>query len=318
MAGEIQAKECEIFNTTEFGRGLHELKIVPRKFFSFFVKPDSSFKRLVFKLTLQNALYISHEFYSDEDLTLDVEDLTHSEGNQWTEVKVEHYQHRRRGFDRHAFKISFGDTTLRRVTTDSWLIKGFQDFTMFVEGGAMFLFNCDPEDLNRPPVGGHVMYSMWVMVGLMIVATFLLAALCYVWVYLKYQRKKHASTKEYPIYDEFDEEVMERVRQKVEDLRNGKHVADPDTVVVRYPPRKENLYVVDMSGYGETEGVRPEEHHYEDIEKYYKHLSVTDNVYYNTDDNVYCRSAVDNIYETLPCYEDYEGERDEAREVTRY
>lgn len=120
------------------------------------------------------------------------------------------------------------------------------------------------------------------------------------------------------IYDEFGEEVLERVRQKVEALRNGKQLADPDTVVVSYPPRKENLYVVDMSVYEETEGIRPEDHQYEDIEKYYKDVNVADNVYYNTDDDVFYESAVDNVYETLPCYEDYEREPDEGRRFARY
>ncbi|MPC71239.1 uncharacterized protein LOC123505411 [Portunus trituberculatus] len=315
---EILAKECEILNTTESGRGLHMLKIVPRRSFSFFVKPEPSFKRLVFKLTLQGVMFISHEFYSDEDLTLDAEDLTSSEGSQWTKVRVEHYQFKRRGFDRHAFKISFGNTTLRRETTDSWLLNGFQDFTMFSKGGAIVVFNCDPEDFNRPSVENYVIYSTWVMAGLMIVATFLLAALCCVWLRLKHQRKERSSSIKYPIYDEFGEEVLERVRQKVEALRNGKHVKDPDTVIVSYPPRKENLYVVDISGYGETDGVRAEDHQYEDIEKYYKHSSVTDNVYYNTDDDIYCGSAIDNIYESLSCYEEYEVKRDEGRGFARY
>lgn len=314
--GEIQPKECEVLNGTESERGLHELKVVPRKFFSFFMKPEPSFKRLLFKLSLQTAFY---ELYSDEDLTLHAEDLTHPEGSQWTKVRVEHYKHERRGFDRHAFKISFGNKTVLRVTKDTWITKDFQDFTMFVEGGATLLFKCDPEDIIKPQVEqAPVPFSIWMMAVLTFVTAFLLAALCCVWVCLECQRKKCSTSDKFPMYDEFDEEVLERVRQKVEALRNGKQVVDPDTVVISYPPRKENLYVVDLSGYGGTEGVRPEDHQYEDIEKYYEHLNGTDNVYCNLDDDVFCGSAVDNIYESLPSYEDCEKERDEGRRFARY
>ena len=202
--GQNQADACEFLNinTTKSESDFHEVKTLSRKSFFFYVKPESSFKKLVLKLNLQSVLYVSGDLYSDEDITLNAEDLTRVEGNQWKLVKVEHYQHRRRGFDRHSFRVSFGNTTLSCMTRDSWLLHGFKGFTMFADGGAKILFNCVPDDFNEASVAGYVFFSMWVMVGFMIVVTFLLAVLCSVWVYLKYQRKKkHASVlpMKYPV-----------------------------------------------------------------------------------------------------------------------
>lgn len=119
----------------------------------------------------------------------------------------------------------------------------------------------------------------------------------------------------FQVYDEFDEEVLERLRQKVEALRRGKSVGDPDTVVV-CPPRQENFYVLEETGYGGVYGISPNDHHYEEIGEKYKPVSPTDSLYQHSPDadggrNV---STVDNIYESLSCFESYLEKRgDEAR-----
>ncbi|KAG0718214.1 hypothetical protein GWK47_052862 [Chionoecetes opilio] len=239
-----QATECEIINTTKSGTGLHKVKTLSSKSFSIFVKLETSFKKLVFKISLRNVLYSSDDFYSDESITLNIEDLTQSEGSQWTHVKVEHSKHKRRGFDRHSFRISFNNITVYTKTHNSWLLNAFKGFAMFAEGGAKILFNCVPGDLDRAPLAGYMLYSMWVLAGLIIVATFLLAILCFVWMYLKHQRRKKPPQVS-PLkktYVEFDEEVMERIKRKVKALRSGKSVVGPDTVIVSCPTRQENFY----------------------------------------------------------------------------
>lgn len=316
-----QPEMCEMLNTTDSGPDLQEVKSLPTKSFSFFVKPESSFKKLVIKISVQNALFPSSDFYSDEDITLNTDHLIPSGGSQWTHVKVEHYKHKRPGLrkDRHAFKVSFGNITLLRMTHDSWLFKGFKGFTVFAEGGAKVLFNCAPNNVDETPVEDYVLYSMWLMAGLLTVATFLLGVLCLVYVYIKYPRKKKpapVSPMKAPVYDEFDEEVLERLRQKVEALRRGKSVADPDTVVVTYPPRQENFYVLEETGYGGVYGNGPNDHHYEEIGEKYKPVSPTDSLYQNPADEDSGRnvSTVDNIYESLSCFENYLEKRgDEAR-----
>lgn len=124
------------------------------------------------------------------------------------------------------------------------------------------------------------------------------------------------------VYDEFDEEVLERFRQKVEALRRGKSLANPDTVVVSYPPRQENFYVLEDTGYGGVEGITPEEHHYEEIDNNYKHLHATDSVYQNlatAKDDGRTVSPTDTIYESLSCFENYlEKRADEARMSSHY
>ena len=118
------------------------------------------------------------------------------------------------------------------------------------------------------------------------------------------------------IYDKFDEEVLERIKQKVEALRKGNSPTDPNTVVVSYATRYENPYVLDETRYGGVDGIGSEEHHYEDIEKYHKDVYVTDNLHQNPADD---GRNVDTIYETLPSFENYlEKREDNAILSSRY
>lgn len=185
-----QIAACEL-NITESGLDLHEVRSVAKKSFSFFIKPETSFKKLVFRLKLQNIFSVSSGFHADEELSISSEDLARSGAKQqWTHVQVKYYKYERRGFDSHGFNISFGDITLTQMTHDKWFFSGFRGFTVFAQGSAQVLFNCDPNSLEEPPIHGYGFYGMWVMAGLLIIATFLLASLCVVWVYLRQQRKK--------------------------------------------------------------------------------------------------------------------------------
>lgn len=198
----VQDTACEL-NNTESDSKLHEVKTVAKKSFSFFIKPETSFKKLVFKLGMQNIFHVSDEFHADEVVTLSSQDLARSGDKQhWTKVRVEYYKFERRGFDRHGFNVSFGNMTRNQMTHDWWFFNDFRKFTVFVEGAAQVLFNCAPNSLEEPLMRGYVFYSMWVMAGLLIVATLFLASLCMVWVYLRQQReKKKASVSpiKYPV-----------------------------------------------------------------------------------------------------------------------
>lgn len=105
------------------------------------------------------------------------------------------------------------------------------------------------------------------------------------------------------MYEEFDEVVLEKIKQKVEALRTGKIVSDADTVVIGHAPKQDNFYVLEGSGYAEMEGDDPENHLYEDIDQDYKQRSAAASVYQNFsnadnyDQNTY---TIDNIYESLP------------------
>lgn len=198
----VQNTACEL-NVTESESKLHEIKTVAKRSFSFFIKPEASFKKLVFKLGMQKIFSMSDEFHADEEITLSSHDLARSGDQQhWTNVRVEYYKVERRGFDRHGFKVSFGNMTRDQMTQDWWFFSSFRKFTVFAEGAAHVLFNCAPSSLEEPPVHSYVSYSMWVMAGLLIVAAFFLASLCMAWVYLRQEREKkkaHVSPITFPV-----------------------------------------------------------------------------------------------------------------------
>lgn len=122
------------------------------------------------------------------------------------------------------------------------------------------------------------------------------------------------------MYEEFDEGLLVKIRQKVEALRSGKAVGDADTVMVDYPPRAKNILVLEGLSCAKLED--PVDHQYEDIDKDYKQRFSADTVYQNfsnannCDQNTY---AIDNIYESLPEYEKcMEGRGETTETSTRY
>lgn len=194
---------CEL-NITESGPGLREVKTVARRSFSFYIKPEASFKKLVFQLRLERVVSFSSSSFHSDEVTLSSEDLARSGGkHQWTHVQVERLKIKRRGMDRHGIKVTFGNITLSKKTHNSLLLNGFKSFTILAEGAAQVLFNCVPSNPEEEPqTRGSMFYGIWVMVGLFIVATILLASLCVVWVYLRQQRKKKqafVSPTKYPV-----------------------------------------------------------------------------------------------------------------------
>lgn len=107
------------------------------------------------------------------------------------------------------------------------------------------------------------------------------------------------------VYEEIDEEVLEKIRQKVEALRSGKSVSKADTVVIGNAPRQ-NIYELQGPGYAAVEGDDPAKHLYEDIDKDYKQRFGANSVYQNStaDNHDQHTYAIDNIYESLPEYEE--------------
>lgn len=117
--------------------------------------------------------------------------------------------------------------------------------------------------------------------------------------------------------------MLEKIRQKVEALRSGKTVSDPDTVVVGYSQRQENMYVLEGSDYYTyLEGDVPTENHYEDIDDDliqrlkadYMSKDLSNENHYNQGTR-----AIDNVYESLPGYEEVmKGSGDAAKTSTHY
>lgn len=124
------------------------------------------------------------------------------------------------------------------------------------------------------------------------------------------------------MYEEFDEVVLEKIKQKVEALRTGKIVSDADTVVIGHAPRQDNFYVLEGSGYAEVEGDDPEKHLYEDIDQNYKQRFLANSVcqnFSNADTHDHNTHTIGNIYESLPGYDECLKGRGETTKIsTRY
>lgn len=107
------------------------------------------------------------------------------------------------------------------------------------------------------------------------------------------------------VYDEIDDEVLQDLRKKMEVVRSGKAIIDPNTVVVDYVPSSKNIYTLEESVYAELERGNPAEHVYEDIHKDFEQRHAAESMYQNLsnaevdDQNTH---AVDKIYESLPGY----------------
>lgn len=229
-------KDCQIVNATASRLGLQEIQKVREEALTFYVRPKPSFRRLVFRMRLRNVLDLSDEFYSGDAIDVDSSDLERSESEPWTAIKVKHYQHESRGPDSHALRVTAGSTTLSLVTHYWWLYN-YEGFVVYAEGGAEILFNCSPQDLQAP----RVISGVWLMAGLLITAIVLLTLLFGVWVSIRCRMKSEAAPTlpQYPVYDEFDEEVLTNIRKKVEALRSVKS-QDGNA-------QTENPYVVEMT-----------------------------------------------------------------------
>ncbi|KAK8751872.1 hypothetical protein OTU49_010900, partial [Cherax quadricarinatus] len=237
-------EECTVLNTTENMFGLQTVKEFNEKSLTFFIRPKSSFKKLVFRIKLGTVLKF---FDTEEAIDIHNSDLVHSISEPWTSIDVKYYMKSSIGLKYHALNVTVGNTTLSLVSHYNWFIYNYKGFVISAEGGAHVLFNCLPIDLQELTQQASSYNGVWLMAGLFITAAILLVALFFVWLSLRCRKRSHKAQAPLSslVYEEFDEEVLEKIRQKVETLRSGKSQSDLRyTGVVSYEASRENPYVM--------------------------------------------------------------------------
>ncbi|KAG7174582.1 uncharacterized protein LOC121859229 [Homarus americanus] len=239
---------CRVVNTSVSRLGLQEVEEVRSEALIFFIRPKPSFRKLVFKIKLQSRLDISDKF-TDEAVDLHATDLKHCDSEPWTRVEVEYYEKSSRGPNSHALRVTVGETTLSLVTNYWWVLYRYTGFVIYAEGEAQLLFNCLPKNLKETLLHELSFDGVWLMASLFITATLLLLVLLGVWLSVRFHRRNQTAPQpsSSPVYEEFNEDVLENIRQKVEALRSAKSQCDlRQGSVVHYHPGNENPYVMEV------------------------------------------------------------------------
>ncbi|KAK8751855.1 hypothetical protein OTU49_010795 [Cherax quadricarinatus] len=242
-----QEKKCIFLNITENSLGLQMVKEVNDKSLTFFIRPKLSFKKLEFRLKLRSLLEI---FETRETINIHNSDLVLSKLKPWIRIDVEYYRKSSMGPNLHALNVTVGNTSHSLQTQYRRFFYNYKSFVISAEGGAHVLFNCLPRDLQEIPPRVLSFSRVWLMAGLFITTATLLVVLFFIWLSL-WCRKRSQISKTHlssPVYEEFDEEVLKKIRQKVETLRSGKSQSDLRySGVVSNKPGRENTYVTGVT-----------------------------------------------------------------------
>lgn len=244
-----QSDDCIVLNITESLLGLQRIKEFRDKSLTFFIRPKTSFRKLVFRIKLKNVLDVTEAFFSEKAIDLHSSDLLHSEAQPWTRVHVDYFLKPSRGPNYHALRVTVDNSSLQLVTKYRWVFHRYEGFAIYAEGGAQIAFNCPGEVLQEIPIEASSSSGVWLMVGLLTTASILLLGLLLVWLATTWRRKNQSAPTPSlsPVYEEFDDEVLEKIRQKVETLRSGKSLGDLKNAV-SFEPDRENSYVTLVKG----------------------------------------------------------------------
>ncbi|KAK4287520.1 hypothetical protein Pmani_039407 [Petrolisthes manimaculis] len=247
---------------------------------NFFIRPLPSFTKLLLKMRLGNRLIPSEIFLVEKEIEVTLSDLQGSmEGGQesttttsekttqfqptsegdgeWYEISALYYERSVRGLNKHSLNVTFknskGEETLTTLNTDyRWLLYDYLGFSVYSKGAANFLFYCSPELPEVVPRAGRATNAnvsseggrptgVWLLAGLLCVATLLLAVLLTAWIVLRHKTKRRKKREREnnldasvgsQVYEEFDEEVLRNIRKKVESLRYGRGDCEQDDVCV--------------------------------------------------------------------------------------
>ncbi|XP_045606085.1 uncharacterized protein [Procambarus clarkii] len=227
------------------GSGLHKIKEVRLSQYRFFIKPDPEFRELVFNMVIDNIWNINDPYMSPENLVIRKGELETDSEDSWLEVEVQYYRHVvTYGKDRHGLRVTVGALTRTMYSRRWWRTHSFEGFVISVRGPSKMLFDCYTSDFSKLlPIKAE--YRL-VLLGCILSAVFLLVVVL-TWVYIVISRRRrlasnHAppvppATKSMllwrsrvksdpdPVYEEFGEDTLARLRQKLDPQTFGSYNA---------------------------------------------------------------------------------------------
>lgn len=122
----------------------------------------------------------------------------------WYKISVEHFERLVGRKHYHSLNVTYrntnGEETRTALNTDHrWLMYDYMGFSVYAEGSATFLFYCEPIVPEVGPRTGRATSSsdeggrptgVWLLVGLLTVATLLLAVLLASWITLRLKNQR--------------------------------------------------------------------------------------------------------------------------------
>ncbi|XP_064097885.1 uncharacterized protein LOC135209154 [Macrobrachium nipponense] len=246
---------CEHLSVKGISRQNTRIREIKGKDYTFFVHPREDFVRLTFRLRLQNVLDVTDVFDTQETVEIHRSDLEDVGGN-WVKVDVQYYRYARTGPNYHALRVTVGANTQEVATKYWWLTHTFEGFLLSAEGSLDLIFNCSPDEYfptsDSSPHAAAASSSSWVwlLAGCLVSLALMLVALgCIVSRFRNHRQgqQETSSAANSLVYEEFDEEMLAKIQQKVEALRegrasknDGKSCGKNDYYVIEMAPMKRN------------------------------------------------------------------------------
>lgn len=210
---------CRNITTSDHFWGLEGVAKTESTSASFFVRPLASFHKLVLRLRLGHRLDFTDIFLAEKEIDVTLFDLLGSSEGQnemlssesaskddeaWFKISVEHFERLVGRQHYHSLNVTYrnkkGEEIHTAFNTDHrWLLYDYMGFSVYADGGANFLFYCDPIVPEEGPrtgratsssVGGGRPTGVWLLVGLLAVAILLLAVLLATWITLRHRNKR--------------------------------------------------------------------------------------------------------------------------------
>ncbi|XP_068215698.1 uncharacterized protein [Palaemon carinicauda] len=227
-------------------KGSHQtnrIREIRGKDYTFFVHPKEDFTRLTFRLLLQNVLDVTDVFDTQETVEVHKADLEEL-GQDWVKVHVQYYRYARTGPNYQALRVTVGANTLEVSTKYWWLTHTYEGFLLSAEGGLDMIFNCSPEEYflhsgSFPQASSPSSWVWFLAAGSVSLILLLFAVGCIAFRFRNNrQLRQDASTAPNSVvYEEFNEEILAKLQQKIEALREGR----------ASKPNSNDCYVIEMA-----------------------------------------------------------------------
>ncbi|XP_066970900.1 uncharacterized protein [Macrobrachium rosenbergii] len=219
-------------------------------------------------MLIDNAMNIAPPYLYEEALAITRRMLEEASPtttpDQWHEFHVKYYKHQvdlslsSLGRDKLALQVTVGNETRPLITKRWWRTHSYSGFQISVEGGADFLFDCAAQSIiHNAPVS---LASQPLLLGGILGSCFLLVIAGWV-LYLIFRKPRrhdydeappvpelpkslllsmdkvsHAPDASHHIYEEFDEDTLSRLRQKMNAATLGECLVAPKPSEQQPPP----------------------------------------------------------------------------------
>ncbi|XP_042857906.1 uncharacterized protein LOC122244146 isoform X2 [Penaeus japonicus] len=230
------ASEClevEVLTNKTF----QPVKIVRQLHYTFFLRPRPEFIDIKFNMMIDNLWNLALPYESSEAVVFSRADVEEeAERQAWVQITVEYFKHEvKNGRDKHGLRITVGNVTRQMISSRWWRTHAFEGFLVSARGPAKLLFDCPPQELVSP-VPARLMNTPVLLGGILVLA-FLVVVVP--WMCFVYRRRANADLDEGPevpplpkslllekgkvskcpdqdnVYEEFDEDTLSRLRQKL-------------------------------------------------------------------------------------------------------